>query len=555
MMNLKRTSLGLAVLFVSAGVGVGCTDSGGSCEDTLTCGNGGSAGTAGNGGAAGAGGNSMGGSAGDAGSAGSGASGGAAGSGATGGTAGTAGAGGTGPVCDPTSAPGDDACVIDDQYAMFVSPNGDDTSGDGSQASPFASIAKGITAANTAGKRLYVCADGGSYDEQVSLDATNAGVQAWGSFKCSDWSYDNTLKATVAPSVEGYALSADSVTTDTRLEGFEFDAQSATSAGGNSIAAFVKDSTALTLVSVKLVAGDGMKGADGARADYSQPANTAIDGKNANMLAGGGSQSYAACPGGGTTVGAIGGAGDAATPAGGGDGTPALTSPDANGGKGGVGGLPLKACNAEGGGNAGNAGPAGSPGAGASILGTLSTIGWVAENGTDGQPGSVGQGGGGGRGGTTGGGGGGGAGGCGGAPGGAGQGGGASVALMLVASPITLTNVDLVAGNAGAGGKGSDGQAGLFGGKKGSGTGTGSGTSFGCDGGFGGDGGGGGGAGGGAGGVSVGILFSGTAPTVSGGSTTKGSAGAAGAGGTAGSGSVKASDGVAGVSEDTLDMS
>ncbi|MEZ4376518.1 MAG: hypothetical protein R3B07_37285, partial [Polyangiaceae bacterium] len=317
MMNLKRTSLGLAVLFVSAGVGVGCTDSGGSCEDTLTCGNGGSAGTAGSGGAAGAGGNAMGGSAGDAGSAGSGASGGAAGSGATGGTAGTAGAGGTGPVCDPTSAPGDDACVIDDQYAVFVSPNGDDTSGDGSQASPFASIAKGITAANTAGKRLYVCADGGSYDEQVSLDATNAGVQAWGSFKCSDWSYDNTLKATVAPSVEGYALSADSVTTDTRLEGFEFDAQSATSAGGNSIAAFVKDSTALTLVSVKLVAGDGMKGADGATPVSSFPAQSSLGGFSGEALdtlampplqgRGGAEKTYSACPNGGTTKGGRGG--------------------------------------------------------------------------------------------------------------------------------------------------------------------------------------------------------------------------------------------------------
>ncbi|MCB9610767.1 MAG: hypothetical protein H6716_29555, partial [Polyangiaceae bacterium] len=315
-MNLKRTSLGLAVLFVSAGVGAGCTDSGGSCEDTLTCGSGGS-GTAGSAGAAGAAGNSMGGSAGNAGAAGSGASGGAAGSGATGGTAGTAGAGGTGPICDPNSAPGDDACVIDDQYAIFVSPSGDDSTGDGSQAAPFASIAKGITEANTAGKHLFVCADGGSYDEQVSLDSTSAGLQAWGSFKCSDWSYDNSLKATVAPSAEGYALTAASITTDTRLEGFEFDAQSATTAGGNSIAAFVKDSTALTLVNVKLVAGDGMKGADGATPSSAFPAQSNLGGFSGEALdtmavpplqgRGGAEKIYSACPNGGTTKGGRGG--------------------------------------------------------------------------------------------------------------------------------------------------------------------------------------------------------------------------------------------------------
>ncbi|MEZ4230465.1 MAG: hypothetical protein R3B89_14925 [Polyangiaceae bacterium] len=138
-MNLKRASLGLAVLMAGAGVGSGCTDSGGSCEDTLSCGSAGSGGTAGSGGS------SIGGSAerGPGRQRGQRASGGAAGSGATGGSAGTAGAGGTGVQCDETSAPGDDACVIDDQYAIFVSPSGDDTSGDGSMATPFASIANG----------------------------------------------------------------------------------------------------------------------------------------------------------------------------------------------------------------------------------------------------------------------------------------------------------------------------------------------------------------------------------------------------------------------------
>ncbi|MGE3672045.1 MAG: hypothetical protein AB7K71_20410 [Polyangiaceae bacterium] len=548
MMNLKRTSLGLAVLFVTAGVGVGCTDSGGSCEDTLTCGSGGSAGTAGSGGAAGAGGNAMGGSAGDAGSAGSGASGGAAGSGATGGTAGMAGAGGTGPVCDENSAPGDDACVIDDQYAVFVSPNGDDTSGDGSQASPFASIAKGITAANTAGKRLYVCADGGSYDEQVSLDATNAGVQAWGSFKCSDWSYDNTLKATVAPSVEGYALSADSVTTDTRLEGFEFDAQSATSAGGNSIAAFVKDSTALTLVSVKLVAGDGMKGADGATPVSSFPTLIDLSGNTGEALSlptlqgrGGAQKVYGACPNGGSTTGGAGGQGDPNLPTAGADGGPASL-----GGKGGptranaIDALP--SCGA-GGTREGSAAPAAAAGTGAATTGSLSSDVWTPADGTNGSPGQPGGGGGGGRGGTAGGGGGGGAGGCGGAGGTAGKGGGASIALLSIDSPVTLTSVELVSGSAGNGGSGAAGENGMS-----VGGGGGSEPADGCPGGDGGAGGKGGAGGGGAGGIAVGLVFSGTQPTLTGESYTAGTAGAAGPGGASGN------DGVAGVAQDTLSL-
>ena len=492
----------------------------------------GSAGAAGSGGAAGAGGS--GGTAGTAGSGGAAGSGGSAGSGATGGTAGTAGSGGTGPQCDPTSLPGEDACVIDDEYGVFVSPSGSD-SDPGTMAAPFATIGKGLEEAKAAGKRLYVCADGGSFDETVSLTAAHAGISAWGSFKCSDWTYDTSLKARVAPTSEGYALTADSVNTSTLLDGFEFEVQSATQVGGSSIAAFVKTSNALELSRVKLVAGAGMKGADGTRSDYSQPSG--LDGGDATVATGGTGTEYTQCPGGGTTKGGLGGA----LNLGGGTGT---RSPGTNPVNAGIGGA---ACGGGGLGGIGEPGLEGNAGTASSALGTLDGAGWIPADSGAGTPGTIGQGGGGGRGGSSGGGGGGGAGGCGGSPGGGGKGGGASIALLLVNSPITLTEVELVSSAAGAGGKGSDGQEGLLAGAGGQRAGS-VGTA-GCDGGDGGQGGPGGGGAGGPGGVSAGILHLGTAPTVTGGSITAGTAGAPGVGGKAGASGSKAADGLAGVAE------
>ncbi|MGE0321023.1 MAG: hypothetical protein AB7K71_04670 [Polyangiaceae bacterium] len=526
-----RTSLVLTGLSLS--LCVACVDS--TCDDTNSCphgtagaaGSGGTAGTSGSGGTSGG----TGGTAGNGGSAGSG---GSAGAGATGGTAGAAGSGGTGPQCDPTSLPGDDACVIDDEYGVFVSPSGSDSNG-GTMAAPFATVGKGLQEAKAAGKRLYVCADGGSFAETVSLSAANAGISAWGSFKCADWTYDGSLKARVAPTSEGYALTADSVNSATLLDGFEFESQSATQAGGSSVAAFVKTSSALTLSHVKLVAGSGMKGADGVRSDYTQPSG--VDGGDATVATGGTGTEYTQCPGGGTTKGGDGGP----LSFGGASGTRSPGTTPANAGVGGA------VCGSGGLGGLGEPGLEGTAGTASSALGTLDGTGWIPADSGAGTPGTIGQGGGGGRGGTSGGGGGGGAGGCGGSPGGGGKGGGASIALLLVNSPITLTDSELVSGAAGAGGKGSDGQEGLIAGLGGRRAGT-AGTS-GCDGGDGGQGGPGGGGAGGPGGVSAGILHLGTAPTVTGGSITSGTAGAAGVGGKAGASGSKAADGLPGVAE------
>src|SRR5690606_27009058 len=115
------------------------------CSDEFQLASGGSAGAAGGGaaGAAGSSGAAGGGSGGVGGSAGSGATGGSAGSAAAGGSGGT---GGDASACDPTALPADDACVVDEEYAVFVSPSGDDNAA-GSRAAPLGSVGKGVTAA------------------------------------------------------------------------------------------------------------------------------------------------------------------------------------------------------------------------------------------------------------------------------------------------------------------------------------------------------------------------------------------------------------------------
>ncbi len=121
-------------------------------------------------------------------------------------------------------------------------------------------------------------------------------------------------------------------------------------------------------------------------------------------------------------------------------------------------------------------------------------------------------------------GGGGGAGGCGGAGGGPGTGGGSSIANpALRFGVLTLNTCVLTTANAGGGGNGAPGQAGQPGGGGGAGY-----NVDDCSGGGGGNGSQGGPGGGGAGGVSAGVVWTGTAPTISGGTQTPGAAGAAG---------------------------
>jgi hypothetical protein len=203
-------------------------------------------------------------------------------------------------------------------------------------------------------------------------------------------------------------------------------------------------------------------------------------------------------------------------------------------------------------GSNGTAGSMGPSGGGGNALGTLTGEQWTPSDGAPGDAGNPGRGGGGGGGGGIffisydtgtcfphrgGGGGGGGAGGCGGSGGAPGRGGGASVAMLLVNSNVTLHSVDVRSSGGGAGGAGQPGGLGGMGGRGGPG---GAGIKnvpieFGGDGGSGGrggTGGPGGPGGGGGGGPSIGVWCSSAASRVT---TDGGTTFIIGAGGMGGS--------------------
>ncbi len=425
-------------------------------------------------------------------------------------------AGPDGSGCDVVADP---SC-IDESSGVFVSPTGDD-SHDGSKANPLATIGAALKK-NKA--RVYICQ--GTYAENVDIKAN---VDLLGGYACGDWSYAASNAATIQPG-SGLALHVDSATSVVR--DLKFVGADASKAGDSSIGALAASST-VTLVRDDIEAGKGMSATPpSAQADFT-PAQASSG--NTGTLNNGGGQQPVTCPNGsGSTTGGAGG------PPGGANGvkgqpfaTYTVNPPNADG----TGGVTGSDCIA-GLGRNGSYGPGGAAGAGAAKAGTLDATGWAPSAGGAGGTGKVGEGGGGGASlDSAGGGGGGGAGGCGGTGGAAGPGGGASIALTLVQSTATLTQTKLVAKDAGDGAKGGTGQKAQGGGNAGSFFATS------CNGGAGGHGGSGGGGGGGAGGLSVGILWTGTAPTIDGSSTssadtlatvTTGKAGAAGAGGAGG---------------------
>lgn len=364
----------------------------------------------------------------DGGTGGSGGSGGTSGAGGTGNTGGTGGQGGAtggtggdGGTCDTTKSPSEEACLVSDENAVFVSPTGAST-GAGTKASPLKSFADAVAKAKTAGHgRVIAC--NGDYDEKLTLTNTADGIKVYGGFKCSDWSYDASAKANLKPTTTGIVLTLDTLAGGATFEDVGFIAMPGTAAGESSIAGFVKESGAVSMKRVRLEAGKGMKGAAGTKTDVAYPTASDLKGNDANGDAGGGGK-QCTCPASTEkTVGGKGGEGGPINVSGGGPGQPAL-----GGGTAGQ----VGDCSTGGGtGGTGANGAPISPASGAKVLGVLGASGWVGASGGDGAPGGPGQGGGGGGGNAvSGGGGGGGCGACGGAPGKGGGAGGSSIALL-----------------------------------------------------------------------------------------------------------------------------
>lgn len=525
-------SLASAAFFSACASDPSCDDLGKSCGGSSgsSIGGGAQGGRAGNGGSSGTGGS---GAKGGGSSSGSGNAGGSGVGGDMAGGSGESGAAGAPVVpCDTTKTPRTEACLVHDDYAVFVAPTGKD-SATGTMSAPLASLTKAIEVA--AGSKFIVVCDA-TYDEHVLV---SAGAQVFGGFSCTGGSWAPESKAPLfKPSDAGPALKVDTVSDAVVLDTVNFEVPDAKLAGGTALTALVNASPHVTLKKVSLTAGSGMNGADGTLTPFTYP--TALDGNPETVGATGGAEKDCTCQGTLMSVGGLGG-----SPASGGQsGVKGL--PDRGGGAGGD--PSFGDCSAGSGGKKGGDASAASPSAGASTLGLISSAGWQPSPGADGTNGSPGQGGGGGASlNSAGHGGGGGCGGCGGNGAKGGQGGGASIALLALNSPITLDSCTLTTKDAGSGGAGHVGQTGQ---QTVGGGGSVLSTVNSCGGGTGGKGGDGGASGGGAGGISVGIVWKGTtAPTLLTTTTATGKAGAKGVGGLPGS-----NDGIAGLKQDVLNL-
>jgi hypothetical protein len=324
---------------------------------------------------------------------------------------------------------------------------------------------------------------------------------------------------------------------DVTIEGFRFEAADGSLPGESSVGAFVVNSTGVVLRRVEIVAGDGVKGADGGLVGFEYPTQEELNGNSEPM---GGGEKVCACQGSMSSIGGVGG-----VPSSSGDaGAAGLPDHDGEGDRG-HGGTP-NPCGSGGTGDVGADAPPTPAAMGASTFGSVSQAGWQPAAGNAGATGQPGQGGGGGASlNSLGHGGGGGCGGCGGNGGTSALGGGAAIALLVFNSDLTVNITKLTAGDAGDGGDGHVGQAGQ--------TDVGAGGNAlsslnSCDGGNGGPGGNGGVSGGGAGGISVGIVWSGNeSPTQTQVTFTLGMPGYGGVGGEPG-----VNDGINGIAQDVL---
>ncbi len=431
--------------------------------------------------------------------------------------------------------------VVSAECGLFVAPGtGSDDMGDGSQATPFATLGKALGVAQT--KPVYACA--GPLVESVVVKGDRVVL---GGFACDSWAYTGD-KPALSAAADAIAITVDEGASLT-LQDFAVASVAAKKGGGSSIAMLARSLASLDLTRVDVTAGDGALGVAGVTPAQApgdgtpgMPGGTGCSAADAQIL--GGTGGLTMCDG-ASTNGGLGGTGTLASGGDGSEGEPA-------GGTGvaGVGAKQNTSCKV---GGQGSEGMPGGEGAGAAANGTLTADGFAGASGDPGDPGTPGQGGGGGGGakvcanGKAGpGGGGGGAGGCGGKGGGGGGAGGSSIGIAAYsAKAITLTGGSIKTGKGGLGGAGAAGQDGGFGGPLG----TAGGPGGACAGGQGGAGGPGGPGGGGAGGHSIGVVWTGTAPMATGTAYAQAGAGAGGMGGPGSAGGA----GAMGAAQDTLE--
>lgn len=438
--------------------------------------------------------------------------------------------GGTG--CATDKSPKEDACVVDEKYGVFVSASLGSASGDGSRTSPLKTIQAGIDLAKATKRNVYVCAE--SYNEQLTL--ANA-VHAYGYMDCNNGWKAADARALVSNNAVPIAR-ADGAAQTTRIEGFELRAPDVSATPkASSIAIVLVASSGVRFSEMTIHADNAGKGTDGTDA-----VQLTDSGAGKNGVSGGvgfmcNPQQFS-CNGGpavpaavqntctgkmGITPG-VGGTGGVPSLYTRTNGAWVLTTPAGKGAA-----QPGNMSTAQGGipngssaqnGAAGMDGMMGNPGDDGFIDAMKLFVNGDGTAGADGQPG---QGGGGGAGydsnpgnisapdgnkawGNAGG-----SGGAGGCPGLAatiGTGGGASIAILAIDSPFTISKSKIETGKGGDGGKAGVASTSTLGGTGGSGNNTL------LPGGNGGSGGFAGASGNGSGGPSIGVAYRGVSPTI-----------------------------------------
>ena len=210
----------------------------------------------------------------------SGGSGGSDGGGASGSGGAVGGASGSGgdasvdvpaPACDPNAKP--------DGQAVFVSPDGDDTTGSGSMDKPLKTLGQALKLAANSGPKLVV-ADQGNYKESVTFDSKVAGVAVRGGFKKTGslWARDCDAAArqktvidsptNVGVRVENVAAKLETLSVQTKAKG----ATASGAAGESQYGVFVTgDDASVSLTDVRVVAGAGGDGGDAVKLVASTP--------------------------------------------------------------------------------------------------------------------------------------------------------------------------------------------------------------------------------------------------------------------------------------------
>ena len=162
--------------------------------------------------------------------------------------------------CDPSEKPGS---------GLFVSPAGDDTSGDGSAAAPYRSLTRALSSASTAGAASTIYADVGSYPEEVVVPKLTSDVSVRGGWRATGQSWmracDSGRRAlTVVRSTTVYGLHALEGGAALTIEDFTILTRATPVAalpgkvGETAYGVFVRSANArLTLRNVEVRAGDG----------------------------------------------------------------------------------------------------------------------------------------------------------------------------------------------------------------------------------------------------------------------------------------------------------